>query len=190
MPLDHLQGMGVLAPTVVWLSGQPTTAYWQWVQMSPAPLITVTTVVPPWPWIAVAPAAVAKFKYPTVCVAHKCPRHQYKGPLYYSLHTVGKLLAELNPALKTHLREHLGDLALLAPHGLATNPPRSWPLRLSQGSGSMTCRRWQPFVELSSRWMLGQRRREWLWQGLPSLGMGLTKPTLPPGWAPLRKERP
>ena len=78
------------------------------------------------------------------------------GPLYYSLHTVGKLPAELHPALKTHLREHRGDLALLAPHGLATPPPpKSWPLRLSQGYGSMTCRRWQPSVVLSSWWMLG-----------------------------------
>ena len=32
--------------------------------------------------------------------------------------------AELHPALKPHLREHLGDLALLAPHGLATDPPQ------------------------------------------------------------------
>ena len=32
--------------------------------------------------------------------------------------------AELYPALKTHLREHHGDLALLAPHGLVTDPPQ------------------------------------------------------------------
>ena len=32
--------------------------------------------------------------------------------------------AELGPALRTHLREHHGDLALLAPHGLATDPPQ------------------------------------------------------------------
>ena len=32
--------------------------------------------------------------------------------------------AELYPALRTHLREHHGDLALLAPHGLATDPPQ------------------------------------------------------------------
>ena len=50
------------------------------------------------------------------------PRHPYKGPLYYSLHIVGTLPAELHAALKTHLREHHGDLALFAPHGLATNP--------------------------------------------------------------------
>ena len=46
---------------------------------------------------------------------------QSKGPLYYSLDTVGKVPAELNPALHTHLREHHGDLALLAPHGRATD---------------------------------------------------------------------
>ena len=47
----------------------------------------------------------------------------YKGPLYYSLHTMGTLPAELHPALKTHRRNHHGDLALLALHGLATDPP-------------------------------------------------------------------
>ena len=54
---------------------------------------------------------------------HRCPRHPYKGPLYYSLNTMGTLPAELHPALKTHLREHHGDLALVAPHGLANDPP-------------------------------------------------------------------
>ena len=108
--------------------------------------VTMTRAVPPWPWIAIATAAVAKFKYPAVCVAHKRPGQPYKGPLYYSLHTVGKSPAELQPAMKTHLQEHGGDLALLAPHGLATAPPpppppRSWLLRLSRESSSMTCRR-------------------------------------------------
>ena len=55
---------------------------------------------------------------------HRCIGHPYKGALYYSLHTVGKLPAELHLALKMHLREHHGDLALLAPHGLATDPPQ------------------------------------------------------------------
>ena len=77
----------------------------------------------PWPWIAIAPAAVAKFKYPAECVAHRCLGPPYKGPLYYSLNTVGTLPAELHPAMKTLLHEHHGDLALLAPHGLATPPP-------------------------------------------------------------------
>ena len=56
-------------------------------------------------------------------MAHKCPGHPNKGPLYYSLHTGGTVPAELGPALHTHLREHHGDLALLAPHGRATDPP-------------------------------------------------------------------
>ena len=123
MLLDQLQGTGVQAPTIVWLSRQPIAAYWQQARTSPAPLVIVATVVPPWPWIAIAPAVVAKFKYPAECVAHRCPRHPYKGLLYYSLSTVGTLPAELHPALKTHLHEHQGDLALLAPHGLATDPP-------------------------------------------------------------------
>ena len=32
--------------------------------------------------------------------------------------------AELYPALRTHVREHHGDVALLAPHSLATDPPQ------------------------------------------------------------------
>ena len=126
MPLDHLQGTRMLAPIIVWLSEPPTTAYWQWTQTPPAPLVTVTTAMLPWPWIAIAPAAVAKFKFPAVCVAHKCLGHPYKEPQYYSLHIVGTLPAELHPTLKMHLREHHGDLALVVPHGLASDPfPRS-----------------------------------------------------------------
>ena len=30
VPLDHLRGTGVQTPTIIWPSGQPTTAYWQW----------------------------------------------------------------------------------------------------------------------------------------------------------------
>ena len=115
---------GVWAPTIVWMSEPPADAHWQWAQASPALLVTVTTTLPPWPWIAIAPAAVAKFKYPAECVAHRCPGHPNKGPLYYSLGTAGTVPAELGPALRNHLREHHGDLALLAPHGLATDPPQ------------------------------------------------------------------
>ena len=86
--------------------------------------MTITSTLPPLPWIAIAPAAVARFKYPAECVAHKCPGHPHKGPLYYSLDTVGTVPAELHQALRTHLREHHGDMALLAPHGRATDPPR------------------------------------------------------------------
>ena len=115
----QLQSAGVWAPTIVWMSGPSADTYWQWAQASPAPLVTVTTTLPPWPWIAIAPAAVAKFKYPAECVAHRCPGHPNKGPLCYSLGTVP---AELGPALRTHLGEHHGDLALLALHGPATDP--------------------------------------------------------------------
>ena len=122
--LGQLQSAGVWAPTIVWLSTQLADVYWQWARASLAPLVTVTAVLPLWPWIAVAPPVVAKFKYPAECVAHRCPGHPHKGSLYYSLSTVGTVPAELHPALKTHLREHHGDLALLAPHGLATDPPQ------------------------------------------------------------------
>ena len=83
----------------------------------------MTAMLPPWPWIAIAPAAVANFKYPAECVAHRCPGYPHMGPLHYSPGTVGTVPAELHPAFKTHLREHHGDLALLAPHGLITDPP-------------------------------------------------------------------
>ena len=121
--LGRIQGAGVWAPTIVWLSEPPADTCRQWAQASPAPLITVTAVLPLWPWIAIAAAAVAKFKYPAECVAHRCPGHPHKGPLYYSLSTAGTVPAELNPALRTHLREHHGDLVLLALHGLATDLP-------------------------------------------------------------------
>ena len=47
-----------------------------------------------------------------------------KGPLYYSLRTVGTVPAELDPALKAHLHQHHGNLVLLAPHSVATIPPQ------------------------------------------------------------------
>ena len=34
------------------------------------------------------------------------------------------MLAELYPALQTHIREHHADLALLAPRSLATDSPQ------------------------------------------------------------------
>ena len=120
--LARLQHTGVWAPTIVRMAAPPTAAYWQWAKTSQAPLVTVTAALPPFPWIAIAPAAVAKFQYPVECVAHRCPGHPHKGPLYYSLDTVGAVPAELHQALRTHLREHHGDMALLAPHGWTTNP--------------------------------------------------------------------
>ena len=115
---------GVWAPTIVWMTAPPTATYWQWAKTSQASLVTVTAALPPFPWIAIAPATVAHFQYPAECVAPMCPGHPHKGPLYYSLNTVGTLPAELHQALRTHLREHHGDMALLAPHGRATDHPR------------------------------------------------------------------
>ena len=120
--LARLQRTGVWAPTIVWMNAPPTDVYWRWAQSSQAPLVTVIVALPPFPWIAIALAAVARFKYPAECVAHKCPGHPSKGPLYYSLDMVGTMPAELNPALHTHLQEHHGDVALLAPHGRAIDP--------------------------------------------------------------------
>ena len=52
--LAQLQLTGVRAPTIVWLAAPPTDAYWQWARASRAPLVTVTTALPPIPWIAIA----------------------------------------------------------------------------------------------------------------------------------------
>ena len=46
------------------------------------------------------------------------------GPLYCSVSSAGTVVAELSPAPRTHLREHHGILALLAPHDLATDLPQ------------------------------------------------------------------
>ena len=87
---------GVWAPTIVWLSEKLADAYWQGAQALPAPLLTVTAVLPPWPCIAIAQTAVAKFKDPAECVAHRCLGHPRKGPLYYSLNTASTVPAELH----------------------------------------------------------------------------------------------
>ena len=175
--LAQLRSEGVWAPTIVWMSVPPADAYWQWARVSQAPLITVTTALPPFPWIAIALAEVAKFKYPAERVAHKCPGHPSKGPLYYSLNTAGTVPAELSPALRTHLREHHGDLAVLAPHGQATDPPRErWPPRLSRAFGSMTCRRWPLSAAPSPQWMPEPRKQAWRWRGSPRAGPRHTMP--------------
>ena len=122
--LAHRQSVGIWAPTIVWMCALPADTYWPWALESQEPLITVTTALAPCPWMAIARAAVAKFKYPAECVAHRCPGHPNKGPLYYSLNTVGTVPAELRRALRTLLQVHHGELALLAPHGRATDPPR------------------------------------------------------------------
>ena len=122
--LAQLQRTGVWAPIIMWMATPPTAAYWRWAKLSQAPLVTVIAALPPFPWIARAPAAVAHFQYLAECVAHRCPGHPHKGPLYYSLDTVGAVPAELHQALRTHLKEHHGDMALLAPHSRATSPPQ------------------------------------------------------------------
>ena len=94
--LAQLQRTGVWAPTIVWMAAPPTAAYLQWAKTSRATFVTVTAALPPYPWIAIAPAAVAKFQYPAECVAHRCPGHPHKGPLYYSLDMVGGVPAEVH----------------------------------------------------------------------------------------------
>ena len=131
--LDHLQSAGVSVPTIVCMCAPPANAYWQWAWASPAPVVTITTALPPWAWIAIAPPAVAKFKYPAECVAHRCPGHPNKGPPYYSLNTAEQYQSSSSPALRTPSSEHHGDLALLAPHGLAIDPPAGSNPRIKPG---------------------------------------------------------
>ena len=47
--LAQLQRTGVRAPTVVWTTAPPTAAYWNWASTSQAPLVTVTSTLPPFP---------------------------------------------------------------------------------------------------------------------------------------------
>ena len=89
-----------------------------------AHLLRFIAALPPFLWIAIAPRAVASIRYPASCVAHRCLWQPHKVPFYYSLDTVNMVPAELDQALRTHLREHNGDMALLAPHGQATEPPQ------------------------------------------------------------------
>ena len=81
--LDQLRSAGVWVPTIVWMTAPPADAYWQWAQASPAPLVTVTTALPPWPWIAISPAAVAKFKQVPrgVCSAQVPATPEQRAPL-------------------------------------------------------------------------------------------------------------
>ena len=119
--------------------------------------------LPPWPWIAIAPAAVAKFKYPA--------EH------YYSLGTAGTVPAELGPALRTYLCEHHGDLALLAPQGLATDPSQVLAPEVKAGIWFHDLRAPAPPHAPWPQWMPGPRKQAWLWQGSPKAGLRPTGPT-------------
>ena len=101
--LAQLQRTGVWVPTIVWMATPPTAAYCRWAKTSQAPLVTVTAALPPFPWIAIAPAAVAHFQYPAECVAHRCPGHPHKGPLYYSPINTTCLLCGAQPETAPHL---------------------------------------------------------------------------------------
>ena len=116
-------------------------------------------------------------------MGHKCPGHPNKGPLYYLLGTAGIVPAELGPALRTHLREHHGDLALLAPHGLATDPPQVLAPEVKPGiwfhdlPALATLRGTVAAVDAVD----AETTQAWLWQGSPRAGPRPTGPTWPPG---------
>ena len=92
--------------------------------MLQAPVVRIAAASLRYPWIAIDLAAVAKFKYPAECVAHKCLGQSNKETLYYSFQLVKTVQAGVSPALHTHLWEHHGDLAVPALHGRAADPPR------------------------------------------------------------------
>ena len=77
--------------TIVCVSGQPTAACWRWAQSSPIPTGNNNHGSAAVAVDSHGQAAMAKFKYPAECVAHRCPGHAYMGPLYYGLKTVGTL---------------------------------------------------------------------------------------------------
>ena len=185
--LAQLQRTGVWAPTIVCMATPPTAAYWRWAKTSQAPLVMVTAALPPFPWIAIAPAAVAHFQYPAECVAHRCPGHPHKGPLYYSLNTVGAVPAELHQALRTHLKEHHGDMALLA-----TRPGDQPPQVLAPETRPGV---W--FYDLPALATLrgnvvavdAGTTRAWPWPGSSRAGPRHTRPKWPREWATPRKGR-
>ena len=71
--------------------------------------------LPPEPWIELHPEAVARFRYPTRGLTHKCLGHPLRGPLYMALNALEALPLELDPALRAHLREHFGIDAAVHP---------------------------------------------------------------------------
>ena len=68
---------------------------------------TITPAQPPEPRIELRTEAVALLRYPARCLTHKCPL----------------LPSELDPALRTYLREHFGVHAMLYPPGAPTAAP-------------------------------------------------------------------
>ena len=82
---------------------------------------------------------MARFRYLALCLTHRCPGHPNSGPLYMALHTPSALPSELDPALRTHLREHFGVHATVYPH----RGPAAAPMYLH---GSLVTSRgtWRP----------------------------------------------
>ena len=62
----------------------PGRHHWEWVSVRG---VTIT----PESWIELRTEAVAPIRYPARCLAHKCPGHPNKSPLYMALHAPGAL---------------------------------------------------------------------------------------------------
>ena len=89
------------------------------------------------------------------------PKWLTRRPLYYSLGTAGTVPAELGPALRTYLRGHHGDLALLAPHGLATDPPQMLAPEVKPGIWFHDLPALATLRGKVGAWMRGLRRLAW-----------------------------
>ena len=85
---------------MVWHHAPLEDQYWNWASEAQ-------------PWIELQEGVVALFRYPAQCLAHKCPGHPNKGPLYMALHAPTAVPLGLDRALRTHLKEHLGGNLML-----------------------------------------------------------------------------
>ena len=140
--LRQLQAAGTEGPTMVWHRDPPGRHYCEWVSNVWHAVLTITPAQPPEPWIELQTEAAALFRHLVSCVTHKCLGHPNNSPLYMALRAPYAPPSELDPALRTHLREHFGVHTMLCPHREPTAAPMYLQPRTEPESTSMNCRRW------------------------------------------------
>ena len=121
--LPQLQVADTEGPTMVWHRDPPGRHYREWVSHARHVVLTITPAQPLKPWIQLRVETGALLRYPARCLTHKCLGHPNKSPLYMALHAPDALLLELDPALRTQMRENLGVHATLYPHQAPTAAP-------------------------------------------------------------------
>ena len=111
-------------------------------------------------------------------------------PLYYSLGTAGTVPVELDPALRTHLREHHGDLALLAPHGLTTDAPQVLTPKVEPGIWFQDLPALATLRGTSAAVDAGTTPAGMAMAGIAMSRSEAYQTQWPQGWAPPKRERP